>query len=179
MSFVLISRNTIAENITERGVILSSQSNETNFPADTEFLSSPAISSANVELSILKKVCHAEIILDKTIVNLTTEIQKLKDIMSMNIISNPEETRNSIKTKETELKKAVKQKDTLIRNRINKRASRKKKKEEFKEMSLKQTGISTTPAIGRPKSVDEDALIAAITILHLQEVLQMIEEDPS
>ena len=108
---------------------LSPQPNEANVPNVELSPSAPEASTSGATPEPPpSKICHAEISLDKTIVDLSREIQKLKHVMSMNVISNPKETRKSIKEKETELQAAVKIKNTLIRSRINQKASRKKKK---------------------------------------------------
>lgn len=110
-----------------------------------------------------KKKCHAEMNLDKTISSLTAEKVKLEEVLHMNIISNPEETRKLLQKKKEDIKKAVKKKDNLIRNRINQKAVRKRKKEREKEISIVQTGTYHEPTAGRPKKIDDDALISAIT----------------
>ena len=51
-----------------------------------------------------KKICHAEIALNRTISTLTVDANKPKDILYMNIISNPEETRELKRRKKTSKK---------------------------------------------------------------------------
>ena len=79
-----------------------------------------------------KKICHAEIALNRTVSTLTADANKPKDILYMNIISNPEETRELVKEKKEDIKKAVKKKNTLIWNRINQKAAHNRKKEKEK-----------------------------------------------
>ena len=51
-----------------------------------------------------KKICHAEIALNRTISTLTVDANKPKDILYINIISNPEETRELKRRKKTSKK---------------------------------------------------------------------------
>ena len=83
----------------------------------------------------------------------------------MNIISNPEETRATIKAKKAEVQSAIKKKNILKRNRINQKLARGKRKEKLKETSIAQTGMYIATVAGRPKAVDDDALISAITTI--------------
>ena len=149
--------------------ILSSQSGKVNVAVAE--LSPPTseqtTSGATAQPPVPKKTCHAENILDKSIVNLNTDIDKLQHVLRMGVIADPEETKKALQTKMTELKEATKKKNNLIRNRKNKKASRDKKKEQSKELSLAKTGTYEAPVIGRPMSVDDSALISAITKIAL------------
>ena len=83
----------------------------------------------------------------------------------MIIISNPEETRATIKAKKAEVQSAIKKKNTLKRKRVNQKLARGKRKEKLKETSIAQTGMYIAPVARRPKTVDDDALISAITTI--------------
>ena len=76
-----------------------------------------------------KKTCHAENLVDRTIVKLTEEIIKLEDVHRLELVTNPDETRATLKFKKNELNAAIKKKNLLKRNRQNKKISRDRQKE--------------------------------------------------
>ena len=88
-----------------------------------------------------KKVCHAELEVNKTIINLTSEIDTLETVLNLNIISNTDETRKSLRKKKEELKQATQKRNLLIRNRTNQKAAREKKKQKLKEESIARSGL--------------------------------------
>ena len=68
-----------------------------------------------------KKTCHAKNLVDGTIVNLTEEITNLEDALRLGLVTNPDETRATLKLKKNELNAAIKKKNLLKRNCINKK----------------------------------------------------------
>ena len=119
------------------------------------------------------KICHKELELDRKLVKLTEEMQKLKKAVDLNIISNISETKRMIKNKKTQRDSLIKQKENLKHNRENQRKVRKRKKAATAAASFNQPATQnenqylTSRSAGRPKSIDEDILIKTKTDLPL------------
>ena len=119
------------------------------------------------------KICHKELELDRKLVKLTEEMQKLKKAVDLNIISNISETKRMIKNKKTQRDSLIKQKENLKHNRENQRKVRERKKAATAAASFNQLATQnenqylTSRFAGRPKSIDEDILIKTKTDLPL------------
>lgn len=119
------------------------------------------------------KICHKELELDRKLVKLTEEMQKLKKAVDLNIISNISETKRMIKNKKTQRDSLIKQKENLKHNRENQRKVRERKKAATAAASFNQLATQnenqylTSRSAGRPKSIDEDILIKTKTDLPL------------
>ena len=74
-----------------------------------------------------KKNCHAEVEIDAKILTLTSEVQKLEEVLRLNVMPNQEETRSTIETKKAELSKLLKRKRILKQNRENQKKARERK----------------------------------------------------
>ena len=121
------------------------------------------------------KIGHKELELDRKLVKLTEEIQKLEKVVDLNIISNISKPKTMIKNKKTEREPFIKHKKNLKRNRENQGENQRKtreQKEEAAAASLNQPAAKnenpyfTPRSAGRPKTIDADILIKTITDLN-------------
>ena len=76
-----------------------------------------------------KKTCHAENLVDRTIVKLKEEIKKLGDVLRLELVTNSDKTLATLKLKKNELNAAIKRKNVLKCNRQNEKLSRDRQKE--------------------------------------------------
>ena len=81
----------------------------------------PPLPSPPVASPAKKKSCHATNEIDAKIVPLTEEIKKLEEVINLNIISNIDKTRVTVKSKKAEIDSLLKRMKTLTLNRINKK----------------------------------------------------------
>ena len=93
-----------------------------------------SISSTSSTTPKKNKSCHAEVKVDSKIVSLSTDIEKLKKVLELNVVPNKEETHSKIKTMKTELSILTKHIHTLKLNRKNKQT---KKNSNVSETKLK------------------------------------------
>ena len=76
-------------------IVTSSSSSLNQQVADPD-LSSSNTTNITTSLPPTKKTCHAENLVDRTIVKLTEEITKLEDVFYFELVTNPDETRATL-----------------------------------------------------------------------------------
>ena len=112
-----------------QAVVASSSSSSLNQQVADPDSSSSNTTDTTTSPPPTKKTCHAENLVDRTIVKLTEEIIKLEDVLRLELVTNPDETRATLKFKKNELNAPIKKKNLLKRNRQNKKISHDRQKE--------------------------------------------------
>ena len=137
-------------------------------PTQTTQSTSTLVTSATESSSRLpeERTCYAEKDINAKVLVLIDEIHKLEEVLNLNVIPNRDETHTAVKNKKTELDSLLKKKTKLKQNRINQQKARERKKTITTQTksSLQSNNEASVPrpTPGRPKRVDDDALLQTI-----------------